>query len=397
MRPEKRVENPDVVIAGGGPVGSVLAHALAPLAGPGFSVLQIRGAAPTGDRPIALSHGSRLILDRLGLWQGLPATPIHRIHVSQRGGFGRTLISAADHGIDALGHVTSYQDLARSTRLATAATGAMTGLAVREDRVNTWTAGPDGIEVQLGSEPLGTKTIRTRLLIVADGGQPDADPRAARFKDYRQSAVVCEIDTEHRHGNLAWERFTPDGPLALLPFRDRYALVWTSPSAQAEHLCALGEEAFLAELQRAFGNRAGPFRAAGPRTAFQLSLRVRKNRAQAGVIAIGNAAQTLHPVAGQGLNLGLRDAWELAAACTRCVDGTPDDLGSETFARSFAAQRKPDRDIMVRLTDGMLGAFSVRLPCSSAIRGAALAFLDTVPPARRFLSRRMMFGARALP
>jgi 2-octaprenyl-6-methoxyphenol hydroxylase len=226
--------------------------------------------------------------------------------------------------------------------------------------------------------------------------------------------VVCEIDTDRRHGNVAWERFTPDGPVALLPFRHRYALVWTSPPGEAERLCALDDAAFLAALQRAFGLRAGHFSAAGPRSAFPLSLRVHKRRAQAGVIAIGNAAQTLHPVAGQGLNLGLRDAWELAQACLNVLD-TPDatgtpvtagdtamgsplaELGTERFARSFDARRKLDRDVMVRLTDGLIAAFSARLPFSSTVRGAALAFLDTVPPARRFLSRRMMFGARALP
>ncbi len=385
------MEKFDIVIAGGGPVGSVLAHALAPVAGRGGgaapSVLHVRATTAAADRPIALSHGSRLLLARLGLWQGLPATPIHRIHVSQRGGFGRTLISAMDHGIDALGHVVSYRDLVERTSSDHAP-----GITLREDRLLDWKPSPEGIEVRLGSQ-----SVLARLLVVADGGRPDHDSGETRVKDYRQSAIVCEVDSDRPHGNLAWERFTPEGPVALLPYRSRYALIWTSPPANAARLMALDAPAFLASLQQAFGDRAGKFMAAGPRSAFALTLRVHDKPAPAGVIAIGNAAQTLHPVAGQGLNLGLRDAWELAEACTRTLDDMPEDLGSSAFSRDFAARRRLDRELIVRLTDGLIGAFSLQLPLSSTLRGAALAFLDTVPPARRFLSRRMMFGARALP
>lgn len=391
----------DLIIAGGGPVGSVLAQALAPLAAHGqLSVLQVRAAASAADRPIALSHGSRLLLERLGLWRALPATPIHRIHVSQRGGFGRTVISATDHGIDALGHVVSYSDLMAATALP----GTAAGIDAREGRVRDWTVTPDGVDVDIDGQ-----TVRTRLLVVADGGKPAAaDERAiahVKVKDYRQHAVVCEVDIDRPHGHVAWERFTTDGPMALLPFRDRLALVWTLAPDEAARLCAIDDAGFIAALQRAFGPRAGCFRSAGPRSAFPLSLRVHRRRAQAGVITIGNAAQTLHPVAGQGLNLGLRDAWELAEACLDALEAgsgtvapaTEDGLGSAAFARAFEARRRIDRDVMVRLTDGLIGAFSLNLPCSAAVRGAALAFLDAVPPARRFLSRRMMFGARALP
>ncbi|MBM3560834.1 MAG: hypothetical protein FJX53_13370 [Alphaproteobacteria bacterium] len=267
---------------------------------------------------------------------------------------------------------------------------------------------PDGVDVDIDGQ-----AVRTCLLVVADGGKPDADAGRSlarvKVKDYHQHAVVCEVDIDRPHDNVAWERFTPDGPVALLPFRGRQALVWTVAPDEASRLCALDDPAFIAALQHAFGPRAGRFRAAGPRSAFPLILRVHRQRAQAGVIAIGNAAQTLHPVAGQGLNLGLRDAWELADACLDALDAgsasgsgtaTPAmdaGLGGAAFARAFEARRRLDRDVMVRLTDGLIGAFSLNLPCSAAVRGAALAFLDAVPPARRFLSRRMMFGARAFP
>ena len=382
----------DIVIAGGGPVGSVLARALAPLAEFGLDIVL---ASPTGsppaDRPIALSHGSRLLLERLRLWQGLPATPIQHIHVSQRGGFGRTLIEAADHGIDALGHVVGYRTLLEATALAPRS---VPQVKLLDARLEDWTHHADGVEVRLDG-----KTLTTRLLVVADGGRRDGDD--AKVKDYGQSAVVCEITPSQPHGNRAWERFTTSGPVALLPWFDRYTLVWTSPHAEAERLRSLGEGEFLEALQSTFGLRAGRFVAAGPRGMFPLSLRVHTARAQAGVIAIGNAAQTLHPVAGQGLNLGLRDAWELAEACAKTCASTAlptsHHIGSAAFARAFASRRRIDRDIMVRLTDGMIGAFSLDYPCSSTVRGAALAFLDIIPPARRILSRRMMFGARAFP
>ncbi len=382
----------DIVIAGGGPVGSVLAHALAPLAESGLAIVLARpDNGPAPDRPIALSHGSRLLLDRLQLWKGLPATPIRRIHVSQRQGFGRTLIDAADHGIDALGHVAGYRALVEATALDSQHASR---ISVRTARLDQWTRHADRIEATVGGE-----RIESRLLVIADGGRQDDED--TRIKDYGQSAVVCEITPGRPHGNMAWERFTTMGPVALLPWGDRYALVWTSPHEEAERLRSLDEGSFLEALQSTFGLRAGRFIAAGARGIFPLSLRVHKARAQAGVIAIGNAAQTLHPVAGQGLNLGLRDAWELAEACGDAFmspsAASRSDIGSAAFAKAFAARRRIDRDIMVRLTDGMIGAFSLDIPCSSAVRGAALAFLDAVPPARRLLSRRMMFGARAIP
>ena len=404
----------DVVIAGGGPVGAVLAHALAPLAlsplnPDGLKILHVRDAPRNGalpaERPIALSWGSRLMLQRLGLWQSLPATAITSIHVSQQKGFGRTLISAADHAIDALGYVVSYRDLA--------AIADAVGIATQTGRVTDWEVHADSVELHTDDAD-SNAGLRTRLLVLADGGRRGTNPGGAatstdagkdRVKDYGQSAVVCEVQSALPHGNRAWERFSPQGPLALLPFRDRHALVWTSRTATAERLAALDDELFLQELQAAFGQRLGRFRHAGARTLFPLSLRYHAPEAGARVIAVGNAAQTLHPVAGQGLNLGLRDAWELAELLAGLAgeQHAPGktlqraDPGSADFARRYAQRRQLDRRALVRLTDGLVSAFSIDLPFASTVRGAALAFLDIAPAARRFLSRRMMFGARALP
>lgn len=387
----------DIVIAGGGPVGAVLAHALAPLAGQ-LRILQVGEVPPGDERPIALSWGSRPILEHLGLWAGLPTTPIRQVHVSQRGGFGRTLIQAEDHGVDALGYVVSHRELV-------AALPAQQVVPARKGLVREWATDASGGGITLN---IDGETLRTRLLILADGSHgrdhaSDKTPLAGheKVKPYGQSAVVCEVTSEHPHRNMAWERFTPEGPIALLPFRDRHGLVWTSRTETAEKLMALDENAFVSELQAAFGRRLGNFRSIGVRGVFPLTLRVRKAAAQPHLITIGSAAQTLHPVAGQGLNLALRDVWELAQQITDSADAHPEnpaaDIGSTAFTRTYAETRSLDRNVMVRITDGMIGAFGMQLPFASVLRGVGLAFFDSVPPARRLLSRRMMFGARALP
>lgn len=386
----------DIVIAGGGPVGTALAHALAPLARRGRSVMQITDAAPgtvrppSEDRPIALSWGSRLLLERLGLWNASAASPIDRIHVSQQREFGRTLISASDHDVEALGYVVSYTELCNALPQASASEQVHGSL-------QEWNKDGRIVTARISTPDGQTRLVRTRLLVLADGGRGRMDED--RVKDYRQSAVTCSVHADRQRLGTAWERFTPEGPLALLPFRDRVtrhdqlAVVWSSSTASAERLMALNDAEFLSALQQAFGGRVGAFSSPGPRTAFPLSLRMRRHIADAGIIAIGNAAQTLHPVAGQGLNLGLRDAWELA----EILLADQHDPGSAATARQYRDRRRADRFAMTRLTDLLVGSFSLQWPATGILRGAALAFLDTVPPARRLLSRRMMFGARNAP
>ena len=394
----------DILIAGKGPVGLALAHALSTLAeGSALKVVHI-GDTPRGDdRPIALSWGSRLILERLGRWHELPLTAIHNIHVSQQQGFGRTLISASDHGIAALGYVVSHRDLLSTLSHLPDTRHAHFVQSLPDVRMTSWTVEPDAVRVECGDG-----AVMAQLLVLADGGAPQAgysELGRETVKAYGQSAIVCELETEKPHGNTAWERFSTNGPLALLPFRDRHALVWTSRTAGAERLLHLDDPNFLAAAQAAFGQRLGQFRHVGPRAAFALTLKHRHRDVQHRVIPIGNAAQTLHPVAGQGLNLGLRDAWELAELVADAqFPGVPDATaqalngpGSAVFAHRYVRRRQLDRKALVRMTDGMISAFGVDLPFASSARGAALAFLDIVPPARRFLSRRMMFGARALP
>ena len=380
----------DILIAGGGPVGSALALALE---GSGHSVIlaEARSAdsaaarAPaTGDaRAIALSYASRLILERLRVWSGLAVTPIESIHVSQQGGFGRTLIRAADCDLPALGYVVNYDDLHHGMLGAPCSARRMFGT-----RLTAF----DGSKATLQTQE-GERELAPRLTVFADGARvADNRDKLAHSKDYRQTALVAWVKTAQAHQGRAWERFTADGPLALLPLGSAYSLVWSASPARGARLCALDTPAFLQELQAAFGERLGAFIEAGARSAFSLSLRYRREETRPHSLSVGNAAQTLHPVAGQGFNLGLRDAWELA----RLLRDTREP-GSSSFIERYRRERALDRRAGIRFTDGLVGLFSNSDPLLRLGRGAGLLALDLLPFARRFVARRMIYGARALP
>lgn len=385
----------DILIAGGGPVGAALALALE---GSGHSVVLTEaqdggaraapsaasGSARSRDaRAIALSYGSRLILERLHAWSDLAPTPIEAIHISQRGGFGRTLIRAADCGLPALGYVADYDGLRQSLLAPPCSARRLFGA-----RLSAFDGATALVQTQAGE-----LAFAPRLTVFADGARiADGRPASAYSKDYRQSAVLAWVKTAQAHRGRAWERFTPEGPLALLPHGPGWALVWTVSPERAERLCALAAPAFLAELQGAFGERLGAFIEAGERSSFPLTLRYRRDEAGPRRLAVGNAAQTLHPVAGQGFNLGLRDAWELARLARDARDP-----GSDPFCAHYRRARAFDRRAGVLFTDSLVGLFSNSAALLGLGRGAGLLTLDLVPFARRFVARRMIYGARAMP
>ena len=350
-------------------------------------------AAPEGAggfRPIALSHGSRLLLESIGVFGAMQATPIETIHVSQAGGFGRTVIRREEFGVPALGYVLDAVALA--SVLADAAAPARVN-----GRVTAWRAEGDRIRVTTNTITIAggaPREVAARLLVLADGGRAAGDDLVMR--DYGQSAIVAQVRTEIAHRGVAWERFTPDGPLALLPFADgKLALLWTVPAARAPGLLEASGERFLAALAARFGARLGRFDDVGPRSGFPLRLWYRRsNTPEPRVVAIGNAAQTLHPVAGQGLNLGLRDVAELASLVARSNRAS---VGEPAFLAAFRAARKVDRLAAIGVTDFLVSVFSGANPLLRAARGAGLVALDLVPPARRLFARRMMLGARGLP
>jgi 2-octaprenyl-6-methoxyphenol hydroxylase len=367
----------DIAIAGGGPVGCTLALALS---GSALSVARIADHTEVVDRPIALSYGSGLILERVGAWSSVASSAIQTIRISQQG-FGRTVMRCSDYGLPALGYVVAYSELL--AQLATR-THAVSG------SVKSWELSGDEVVVQLAAGK-GEARMRARLLVLADGGlNRDAD----RVTDYGQSALVAKVFAESAPGGTAWERFTHEGPLALLPFRRGHALVWSVSPASAQKLQGLPDREFLSRLRQAFGGTLGEFSSAGPRSTFPLSLRRGKIRPSPRVLAIGNAAQTLHPVAGQGLNLGLRDAWELARML---LDAPREEIGAQRLLARYARSRSLDRYAGMGFTDFLVRMFSNSVPPLALARGVGLAILDTFPPARHFLARRMIFGARALP
>lgn len=377
----------DLVIVGGGPVGMSLALALA---GSGLSavVLEARECLEAPDpRALALSQGTRLILERLGAWADLAATPIETIHVSQRGGLGRAELTARDGGVPALGYVAEYGDLYRTlaARLPDCGATIITGARVTSVRS---TSGYGAVGFTRNGED---HLITARLVVLSEGGK-SLPAELRRDKDYGQSAVICTVRTERPHDRRAYERFTPEGPIALLPLGDDYALVWTTPNDRVEARLALSDADFLAGLQTAFGDRQGRFTLASPRAAFPLKLHLAAPSTSSRMLRIGNAAHVLHPVAGQGFNLGVRDAWKLAEAI---LDTPRERLGEADLARDYQRTRRFDVAGGSLMTDLLVEAFSNDNPLLKHARGAALALLDLAPPLKNLFVRKMMFGAQA--
>jgi len=378
----------DVAIVGGGPVGAALVLALAD-SGLKVALLEAKTEFAARDpRAIALAQGSRLVLERLGAWSRLAdkATSIETIHVSQRGGFGRAELTAADCGVPALGYTVEYGDLYAALAEGLAAADASLITGARVTGVHP-AAGCGLIDFERDGH---ARSLSARLIVLADGGK--SLPGMTATKDYGQSAIICTVQTERPHQNRAYERFTPAGPIALLPLHDGYALVWTTPNDQVESRLGLSDTAFLTQLQGAFGDRQGRFLAAGPRSVFPLRLVMADAVDKPGLVRIGNAAQTLHPVAGQGFNLGLRDAWKLAQVIQ---DGEPEALGGPGFLAAYRIARRWDVSGSVAMTDLLVEAFANDWPVFGQARGIALTAMDMLPPLKQMFARKMMFGTRA--
>jgi 2-octaprenyl-6-methoxyphenol hydroxylase len=387
------VTDADLVIIGGGPVGATLALGLRD-SGLQVMVLEARpdAAPPSDPRAIALSYGSRLILQRLGVWDALASevTSIQTIHISQQSHVGRTLLTAQEAKLPELGCVVDYRALYGALSGALEKSGISVLYGALADAVNT---APDAATVRFSRHGL-QQSLRARLLAVADGGRSLGEIPGIRreVRDYGQAALVAQVETELPHGYVAYERFTPAGPLALLPWGARgFALVWTETPETAQTLTTLDEADFLRRLHQHFGDRQGRFVRVRGRGVFPLRLARAQPVVAERMAVIGNAAQTLHPVAGQGFNLGLRDAWELA----QIVRTTPShDLGNAAMLEQYRAGRSPDSGGGILFTDFLVRAFSNDVPGLGGLRGCGLAALDLLAPAKRFVVGKMSFGAR---
>lgn len=379
----------DAVIVGGGPIGCAAAIALSN-SGLDVIVLEAHGddqRAPDA-RTLALSWNSRLILERLHAWSAsLPATPIETIHVSHRGRFGRAELNASDVRLPALGYVLRHADVHRALRERVRETPVeyRDGFAVADVDISA-----DAAEIS-GTTSRGKQSIKARLVIVADGGASLTKSVSIEIRDhdYEQSAIVGLVRSDRPHRQRAYERFTPAGPIALLPSADEFAFVWSCKPELAPSLLTMDDGLFLRELQISFGDRAGRFVGLRQRAMFPLVLRVMRERASARLMLLGNAAQSLHPIAGQGFNLGLRDVWDLAEVI-RSRNGQ--EIGNQTMTTQYRRQRQLDRAGGIALTDTLAKLFSTDFAPLAFGRGVGLALLDALPAAKRGIMHHMIFG-----
>lgn len=399
----------DIVIVGGGLVGASLACALGdtPLK---IAVIEATPFAadtqPSFDaRTVALAYGSRRIFDGLDLWESIAAlgvTPIRRIHVSDRGHAGLSHLDSDREGVEALGYVVETRVLGQVLHQAVQHIDNVTFLCPARVTGVAMPASRARIDIQ---EDGRDRTLTARLLVAADGGDSLVRKllgiRTFRI-DYDQSAVIANVATDRPHRHVAYERFTADGPMALLPSRgadgadDTYALVWTVRHAERDRVRKLDDTSFLAELQQRFGDRAGHFVRASQRHVYPLGWMQSREHVRARLAIIGNAAHTLHPVAGQGFNLGLRD---VAALAQVVLDGVRDgrDPGERDLLREYARWRRRDQWQTALFTDGMVRAFSSRLPPVVLARNLGLTLLDILPPLKHGLARHAMGVGGRLP
>jgi len=364
---------PRVCIVGAGPVGLFLALLLADTGVP-CTVLEARGpGAALGDRrSLALSWGSHLRLCRIGVDVRRPGigAPILSVHVSQAHGVGRTALSAAEADLPALGYVTPYRDLVQALLARTESR-----CEVRFD-IRVTGLHDNGHDVCVSSTD---GESRADVVVIADGGSEllGGAGFSTQCHDYGVDAFVATVIAPQADRTTAYERFTASGPLALLPTVDGHSLVWALPPEQAARLLASPMATQIARIQKAFGWRAGRIAAVREPGAYPLALRSTQPLVRGRVVVIGNAAQSLHPVAGQGLNLGLRDAWSLARELGTRLEDPAGALAAH------AAARRQDRAKTIGFTDALARLFSSGFPGLAAVRGAGLASLDLLPLPRR--------------
>jgi 2-octaprenyl-6-methoxyphenol hydroxylase len=384
----------DIAVVGGGMVGATLAVALAPL---GLKVAVIEALRhdaaeqPSFDeRTTALSNGSRRILETLGVWPQVAASAsaIAKIHVSDQGQFGFARITAEAQHLAALGFVLPNRVLGAALwpRIEAArhvqsfCPAEVVGIARGEQSTSLTLAGPDGV----------TATLAARLVVAADGAHSavrQAFGIGAQRRDYGQTAIITTLMPQRFHEHVAYERFTPSGPLALLPLADgSCTLVLTLEHEMARSALAWSDAEFIAEVQRRFGFRLGRFLKVGRRTLYPLALVQAASTTAPRCVIVGNAAQGLHPVAGMGFNLGLRDVASLAEVIAERRGEASFDPGANEALAAYDAWRADDRRAIIGFTDGLVRLFSSTREPLRSMRNLGLLAFDLMPPAKAALS-----------
>lgn len=394
----------DIVIIGGGLAGLTLALALQDC---DYRVTILEAQTSTAQaqadsRALALSYGSRLLLERLGIWQELEreTTAIETVHVAQSPE-KETCLTQAEMDVPALGYVTHFGVLHRvlNEKMTALLQADSHFTCVRGARVSAVKPTRGYAVIEYDTEK-GKIQLTTRLVIFADGGKSAADYLHIPYQhyDYQQSAILTVLESEKAHFGHAFECFTPSGPLALLPFggtpkAQAVHLVWTLPPNEAEALAAASSEAFLARLnQHALcPAQLGQFTAMHPARVYPLALRYAEKITAPRSVLISNAAQMLHPVAGQGFNLGLRDIFCLAQVIQQT---DKQQLGETEMLRQYEKTRYWDRTALIKITDGMVRLFSNDSPFLTFGRDMGLTLFNLLPPARHAFMRKMVYGIR---
>lgn len=381
--------NCDILIQGGGPVALACAAWVLQKFPDAKLTLQDRNPINDDDlanadsRGIALSHGSKLLLDTIHAWPR-EAAEIHRVHVSQTGKFGRALMTREELNQDALGHIIRYRDIHITLRQALRAIKAKS---------------PHFVWQHLNKDS-EDNSIQSKCVVHAEGGLFKTQDWVESGRDYGQSALVGLVEVENATPHQAWERFTAEGPLAVLPSHygnNILNLIWCGSPESSQHRLQLTDVEFLSDLQKEFGSRIGRFLKIQDRRLYDLGLNYRKEITNGTEVWIGNAAQTLHPVAGQGLNLGLRDAFLLSEKLVEVFSGSTENqspVDVQNALESYAQSRKIDRTTTIGLTDFMARVFTSNLMPVVAARGLALSALQWLPTVKTALARQMMFGRR---
>ncbi len=380
------------MIVGGGPVGATLALFLGQQ-GVEVTVLEARakGAAYEEKRALALSYGSRRILEKLGVWQqiALSATKISTIHISQQGSLGRSLLKAQDYQLEALGYVVYYGALVQALDEALKHCPSVKFIYEAQAQKISHDAAYATINVQQANT---IKNLSSRLVVLADGGRSldDIEGLTRETKAYGHDALIAKITAELPHNQTAYERFTPAGPMALLPNGTRdFSLVWTGKSDYVSPLLVLSDTEFLEQFHAAFGDRVGIFLAVGKRMTFPLKLSKLVETDFQHLVVIGNAAQTMHPVAGQGFNVGMRDAESLAKII---LATSSERLGHAEMLADYQKTRVKDTRNGLLFTDFLVNVFSNDMVGLHSLRSFGLGLFELFKPAKKFLVRKMSYG-----
>ena len=404
----------DIAIVGGGMVGATMAALLAYLRSDWRITLIESFEFPQADAPAyqpsyddrstALAHGTVELFEQMGLWPLLSqyATSIRQVHVSDRGHFGGTVIDAEKLAVDAVGQVVANAHLGRSLlqhiqqcdSIRILAPASVTGLQPLQQ----------GVKLRV-KETDEQYDLKAQLTIIADGAESSLRSRLGidvNVEDYHQSAIIANVTLSHSHDHVAYERFTDQGPMALLPLGGKQgnqsALVWTQPAHKLDAILNLSDTDFLAELQQRFGFRLGHFAAVGKRDSYPLYLKVASEQVRSSLVIMGNAAHFLHPVAGQGFNLAVRDCAALASILNSAQQ-QQQALGSLSVLRNYEQQQQSDQLTTIQFSDKITRLFSTSNLPAALLRGLGFFGLEIVPPAKQILTTQTMGqgGKRVIP